>query len=44
MNIEQFLDRYGTDTTTNFDLLHYSKELKIKPFYYVMSNEIEYLK
>jgi hypothetical protein len=44
MNIKEFLDKYGLDTTTNFQLLHYAKELNIKPFYYVMCNEVETLK
>jgi hypothetical protein len=44
MNITEFLDRYGVDTTTNFQLLHYAKELNIKPFRVVMTNELKKLK
>src|SRR5438093_1241263 len=44
MNLEEFLNRFGTDTTSNFQLIKWSKELGIKPFYYVMRNEIKKLK
>ncbi len=44
MNIKQFLDQYGTDTKSNFDLLHHAKELNIKPFRVVMTNELKKLK
>src|SRR5438093_3950715 len=44
MNLEEFLNRFGIDTTSNFQLIKWSKELGIKPFYYVMRNEIKKLK
>jgi hypothetical protein len=44
LTITEFLDRYGVDTTTNFDLLHHAKELNIKPFRVVMTNELKKLK
>ncbi|ESO96536.1 hypothetical protein LOTGIDRAFT_159951 [Lottia gigantea] len=42
MNI--FLDKYGTDTTTNFQLMRWANELSISPFYYCMRDEINDLK
>ncbi|ESO84502.1 hypothetical protein LOTGIDRAFT_176122 [Lottia gigantea] len=42
MNI--FLDKYGTDTTTNFQLMRWANELNISPFYYCMRDEINNLK
>ncbi|ESP01352.1 hypothetical protein LOTGIDRAFT_157530 [Lottia gigantea] len=42
MNI--FLDKYGTDTTTNFHLMRWANELNISPFYYCMRDEINDLK
>ncbi len=44
LSISQFLDRYGTDTTTNFQLIQYAKELGIKPFKVIMRNELKKLK
>ncbi len=44
LSIKEFLDRYGEDTTTNFQLLHYAKELGIKPFKVIMRNELYKLK
>ncbi len=44
MRITTFLNRYGTSTTTNFQLRHWSKELGIKNFHYAMCNEIKNLK
>jgi hypothetical protein len=43
MTIRQFLDRYGEDTTNNFQLLQYAKELNIKPFKVLMRNELKKL-
>lgn len=40
MNINNFVDRYGIDTTNNFQLRDWAKQLKIKPFYYCMRDEI----
>ncbi|ESP01357.1 hypothetical protein LOTGIDRAFT_157535 [Lottia gigantea] len=42
MNI--FLNKYGTDTTTNFQLMRWANELNISPFYYCMRDEINDLK
>ncbi|ESO94023.1 hypothetical protein LOTGIDRAFT_153504 [Lottia gigantea] len=42
MNI--FLDKYGTDTTTNFQFMRWANELNISPFYYCMRDEINDLK
>ena len=42
--MEAFLDKYGKDTTTNFQLMKYAKELNIKPFYCIMRNELKNLK
>ncbi|ESO92313.1 hypothetical protein LOTGIDRAFT_162616 [Lottia gigantea] len=42
MNI--FLDKYGTDTTTNFQLMRWANELNISLFYYCMRDEINDLK
>ena len=38
--IDKFLDIFGTSTTTNFQLIRWAKSLKIKPFYYAMTDEI----
>jgi hypothetical protein len=40
MCIKQFLEKYGTDTTTNFQLLRWAKELGIKPFKILIRNEL----
>lgn len=37
---DDFVKTYGEDTTTNFQLIKWAKELKIKPFYYCMRDEI----
>ncbi len=45
LTLPEFLEIYGVDTTTNFQLIHWAKrELGIKNFYYVMRNEIKTLK
>ena len=41
MKLKEFLDKYGTNTTSNFQLLHWGKQLKLKNFYVVMKDEIE---
>ena len=41
MNLKEFLDRYGTDTTNNFQLLHWAKQLKLKHFRVVMKDEVK---
>ena len=43
MDIKKFLNKYRTDSTTNFQLLKYAKELGIKPFYCIMRNELDKL-
>ena len=44
MNFHDFLNKYGTDTSTNIQLLQWAKELKIPNFHVIMKNEIENLK
>lgn len=44
MTIEQFLNRYGTATSSNFDLIRWAKVLGIKSFYCLMRNELNQLK
>ena len=41
MNLKEFFDRYGTDTTNNFQLLHWAKQLKLKNFRVLMKDEIK---
>ena len=41
MNLKEFLDKYGTNTTSNFQLLHWGKQLKLKNFHIVMKDEIK---
>ena len=43
-SIKYFLDKYGTDSTTNFQLLRYARELKIPNFHCIMRNEFRVLK
>ena len=40
MNLKSFLDKYGTETSNNFQLLHWAKQLKIKNFHVLMRDEI----
>ena len=40
---DKFFKLFGTHETTNFDLIRWAKKLKIKPFYYAMTNEIKKL-
>ena len=39
MNLNSFLNKYGTDTTTNFDLKKIAKDLQIK-VHIIMCDEI----
>ena len=39
--IKEFLHIFGTQTTTNHDLMKYAKILKIKNFHVVMSDEVK---
>ena len=41
MNIKEFLNHYGVNTTNNFQLLHWAKQLKIKNFHVLMRDEIK---
>ena len=41
MNLKSFLDKYGTETSNNFQLLHWTKQLKIKNFHVLMRDEIK---
>src|SRR5829696_6867596 len=44
MSLKVFLNKYGEDSTSNFQLLKYAKDLGIKPFKVVMRNELYKLK
>ena len=41
--IKDFFKKFGTDTTTNFQLISWGKELRIPNLYIVMRNEIKEL-
>ncbi len=41
---KDFTNKYGTDTTTNFELIQWSKQLRIPNFHYCMKDEIKKLK
>ena len=41
MNLKSFLEKYGTETSNNFQLLHWAKQLKIKNFHVLMRDEIK---
>ena len=41
MNLIEFIDRYGVDTTNNFQLLYWAKQLKLKNFCVLMKDEIK---
>ena len=41
MNITDFLNRYGNDSTSNFQLLDWSKQLGIPKLYVRMANELD---
>ena len=38
--LQEFLDYYGTNSTTNFQLIEYAKELNIPNFYCLMRDEL----
>ena len=44
MTLKDFLNKYGEDSTSNFQLLKWAKDLDIKPFKVVMRNELYKLK
>jgi hypothetical protein len=44
LTIQEFLNKYGTDSTSNFDLMRWAKELNIKPFKVLMRNELKSLR
>ena len=44
MTFKDFTDIYGTNTTTNFQLIKYAKELKIPNFYCLMRDELNEIK
>ena len=44
MDLPEFLDKYGSDATSNFDLLRWSKQLGIPNFKVLMRNELCKLK
>ena len=41
MKLKEFFEKYGTDTTTNIELLNIAKNLGLKNFYYVMRDEVK---
>ena len=41
MKLKEFLDKYGTNTTSSFQLLHWGKQLKLKNFHITMEDEIK---
>jgi len=43
MDIKSFYKRYGRNTTNNFQLKKYAKELKLPNFYVCMRDEIKHL-
>jgi hypothetical protein len=43
LTLEQFLDKFGEDTTSNFDLLRWAKQLGINNFHYAMRDEVKNL-
>ncbi len=43
MNIKEFLNIYGENTTTNFQLMKWAEDLDIPNFYYAMRDEIKEL-
>lgn len=43
MNIKEFLERFGVNTTSNFDLRDMARILDIPNFHCMMSNEIQQL-
>ena len=44
LTFKEFLNKFGNDSTSNFDLLRWSKELKIPNFHVCMKDEIKKLK
>ena len=44
MDIKEFLERFGSNTTSNFDLIDIATILKIPNFHCLMSNEINKIK
>ena len=43
MDWKKFTQRFGTDTTTNIQLMNFAKQLGLKPFRCVMRDEIKSL-
>ena len=41
MNLKEFLNKYGTNTSNNFQLLHWGRQLGIKNFHVLMRDEID---
>jgi hypothetical protein len=40
MSLKEFFNKFGVETSTNLDLIHWAKLLKIKEFRYVMRDEM----
>jgi hypothetical protein len=44
ITLNNFIKRFGTNTTSNFDLINFASDLGIKNFRVIMSNELKKLK
>lgn len=44
LTLNQFINKFGDDTTSNFDLLKWSKDLGMKNFHYAMRDELKNFK
>jgi hypothetical protein len=44
LTIYNFFDKFGTDTTTNFQLMKWSKDLEMPKVHIIMKNELSDLK
>jgi len=44
MKITSFLNKYGTDSTSNFQLIRFAKDLKLPNFHCIMRNELKLLR
>jgi hypothetical protein len=42
LTLDEFIDRFGDDTTTNFELREWAEELEIENFQFLMRDELTY--
>jgi hypothetical protein len=42
LTLDEFIDRFGDDTTTNFELREWAEELEIENFQFLMRDELSY--